>query len=88
MYSQLHKIVLPDFPAYCGLKRSQIEEMIARGDFPRPVKLNAYRKGWLENELISWQQRRIALRDMKDERGEITSPVEGHPALKPKPSSK
>jgi prophage regulatory protein len=65
MYPQLHRIVrFSDLPTYCGLKRSQIQEMIARGDFPKPVKLSARRKAWLEAELISWQQERIARRDL------------------------
>jgi prophage regulatory protein len=65
MHTQLHKIVrLSELPSYCGLKRTQIEEMIARGDFPKPVKLSARRKGWLEAEIIAWQQERIARRDL------------------------
>jgi len=61
---RLHKIVrLVDLPQFCGLKRTQIETLIAAGKFPRPVKLSERRKGWLESELITWQQARIAGRD-------------------------
>jgi prophage regulatory protein len=64
MDCQLHKIIrLADLPQFCGLKRTQIEQLIAEGKFPRPVKLSAHRKGWLEAEVISWQQQRIAQRD-------------------------
>jgi prophage regulatory protein len=61
---QLHKIVrLAELPGYTGLHRTQIDELIKQGQFPRPVKLSTRRKGWLEHELISWQQARIAERD-------------------------
>jgi len=61
---RLHKVIrLADLPTYCGLHRSQIDELIARNDFPKPVKLSARRKAWLECELIDWQQKRIARRD-------------------------
>jgi prophage regulatory protein len=64
MATQLHKIIrLADLPQYCGLKRTQIETLIAAGKFPKPVKLSDRRKGWLESELITWQQSRIAGRN-------------------------
>ncbi|MBN9051542.1 MAG: AlpA family phage regulatory protein [Rhizobiales bacterium] len=60
----LHTIVrLADLPKYCGLRRTQIEKLIAEARFPRPVKLSARRIGWIEAELIEWQQQRIANRD-------------------------
>jgi prophage regulatory protein len=60
----LHTIIrLADLPPSTGLHRSQIEELIVRGDFPKPVKLSTRRKGWLESELVAWQQARIARRD-------------------------
>ena len=68
---RLHKIIrLAELPQFCGLRRTQIETLIAGGTFPRPVKLSARRKGWLEAELITWQQTRIALRD---ENGAVSS---------------
>jgi prophage regulatory protein len=61
---QLQRIVrLAELPQFCGLRRTQIEQLIAEGKFPRPVKLSARRKGWLESELIIWQQERVAERD-------------------------
>jgi prophage regulatory protein len=47
----------------CGLRRTQIDALIAAGRFPKPVKLSARRKGWLESEIIRWQRARIAERD-------------------------
>lgn len=61
---QLHKIIrLADLPDYTGLRRTQIEFLIEQGKFPRPVRLSARRKAWLETEIIAWQQARIAERD-------------------------
>jgi prophage regulatory protein len=62
--NRLHRIIrLHELPQYCGLGRTQIAELIAQGKFPRPVKLSTRRKGWLEAELIAWQQERITRRD-------------------------
>jgi prophage regulatory protein len=56
-------IRLAELPSYVGLRRTQIDELIKRGDFPKPVKLSERRKAWIEAELIAWQQARIAKRD-------------------------
>jgi prophage regulatory protein len=61
---RLHRVIrLADLPDYVGLRRTQIDELIKQGQFPRPVKLSTRRKGWLEDELIVWQQARISERD-------------------------
>ena len=68
--THLHRIIrLRDLPDFVGLKRTQIDALIIRGEFPKPIKLNdlGRAKGWLEHELISWQQERIAARDAEDE---------------------
>ena len=60
----LHKVIrLRDLPNYVGLGRTQVEQLIAEGRFPRPVKLSTRRIAWLESEVIAWQQDRIAERD-------------------------
>jgi predicted DNA-binding transcriptional regulator AlpA len=46
-----------------GLQRTQIDFLISQGDFPKPLKLSARRKGWLESELLEWQTALIAERD-------------------------
>jgi predicted DNA-binding transcriptional regulator AlpA len=55
-----------DLPAYAGLKRTQISELIKRGEFPRPIKLSegGRAKAWLEDELLIWQRQRLAKRDI------------------------
>jgi predicted DNA-binding transcriptional regulator AlpA len=42
-----------DLPVYAGLRRTQIAELIRRGEFPRPIKLSdgGRAKAWLEEEL-------------------------------------
>jgi prophage regulatory protein len=46
-----------------GLPRSTIYEKMAKGEFPKPIKLSAKSVGWLENEIIDWQKARIQQRD-------------------------
>lgn len=57
-----------DLPDFVGLKRTQIESLIERGEFPKPVTLSDGGRaiGWLESEVTEWQQRRIAKRDDHD----------------------
>jgi prophage regulatory protein len=54
-----------ELAAYVGVARSAIEEMIENGEFPKPIRINDAGRilGWLESEIIEWQQRRKALRD-------------------------
>ena len=51
--------------AATGLGRATIYELMAEGKFPRPVKLMVGSKavGWLESEIVEWQEARIAERD-------------------------
>jgi prophage regulatory protein len=63
---RLQRIIrLADLPAYVGLRRTQIDELIRRGEFPRSIPLSDFgrAKGWIESELMAWQQARIAQRD-------------------------
>jgi prophage regulatory protein len=54
-----------DLAAVTGLKRTVIEGLIARGEFPRPIPLTDGGRaiGFLESEIAAWQQSRIAKRD-------------------------
>jgi predicted DNA-binding transcriptional regulator AlpA len=63
----LRIIRLSELPAYVGLQRTQIDELIKLGEFPRPIKLSesGRSKGWLEQELVAWQQERISARDAR-----------------------
>lgn len=44
-----------------GLKRTALRDMCANNEFPRPVKLSDSGRaiGWLESDLVAWQQERI-----------------------------
>jgi prophage regulatory protein len=41
-----------------GLSTSTIYDMMARGDFPRPVRLGKRAVGWRESDLIAWLESR------------------------------
>jgi prophage regulatory protein len=49
-----------------GLGRATIYELIAAQKFPKPVKIlgeGSKAVGWLESEIVEWQEARIAERD-------------------------
>lgn len=48
---------------YTTLSRSSIYEHIARGDFPRPVRLGQRHVVWLESDLERWFKGQIVKRD-------------------------
>lgn len=54
-----------DLPPLVGLRRTQIDELIAKGEFPRPIKLSDSGRAiaWLEEDLAQWQAKRVAARD-------------------------
>jgi prophage regulatory protein len=53
---------LPEVDAITGKKESSIYEDITAGTFPAPVPIGPRAVGWLEDELIDWQQAQIAAR--------------------------
>jgi prophage regulatory protein len=56
---------LRELPAFVGLRRTQIGELIKTGEFPKPVPLSDSGRAiaWLETDLIAWQNARIAARN-------------------------
>jgi prophage regulatory protein len=54
-----------DLPQYVGLRRTQIDELIKKGEFPRPIPLSDTGRAvaWLESDLVAWQMRRLAKRE-------------------------
>ena len=46
-----------------GLPRATIYEMVSKGIFPKQVRLSPRAVGWIESEILKWQQARIAERD-------------------------
>lgn len=66
MVHKLDEIIrLADLPKYTGLKRTQIQHYIAKGEFPQPIKLGERAKGWLASEVLAWQHGRITAREQK-----------------------
>jgi prophage regulatory protein len=55
----------PQVEEMTGLGRSAIYEYMARGEFPRPIRLSGKSVGWLESEVGDWIKARIAERDME-----------------------
>jgi prophage regulatory protein len=53
----------PQLTAVTGLSVPYINELVAAGKFPKPIKLGEKASGWLECDILSWQQARIAARD-------------------------
>ena len=56
---------LRELPQFVGLRRTQIGELIKTGEFPKPVPLSDSGRAvaWLEQDLIAWQNARIAARN-------------------------
>jgi prophage regulatory protein len=46
-----------------GLPVSSIYELMAKGKFPRQVRLGPQRVCWVEAEILEWQRARIVERD-------------------------
>lgn len=45
-----------------SLSRSQLNELISRGFFPKPIKIGLRRNAWLEPEINAWVADRSAAR--------------------------
>lgn len=59
-----HLLRLPDVCARVGVRHSKLYELIAAGDFPRPVKVGGTRASrWPSSEVDAWIAARIAERD-------------------------
>lgn len=58
-------IRLPETLAQTGLSRTRLYEAVARGDFPKPVKLgaNARAVAWSSDEVAEWIAERLAARE-------------------------
>ena len=52
---------LPAVKAHTGLSRSALYLKMSRNEFPRSISLGVRAVGWLQSDIESWQQQRIAL---------------------------
>lgn len=53
--------VVIDKPQVCrlvGLSRATIDRQVAKGYFPRPLKLSSRRVGWRRSQIETWLQGR------------------------------
>ena len=48
-----------------GYRATQLDLLVSQGRFPKPIKLSAGGRatGWFEDEIIQFQQERLAERD-------------------------
>ena len=51
----------PHVESITGLSRSSIYAKMENGTFPKPIKLSERSVGWLEHEIRSWLEDRIAV---------------------------
>jgi prophage regulatory protein len=62
-----HRIMrLPAVMEATGLGSTSIYELIKENKFPKAVPLTGRAVGWLESEVLEWQQARIAARETKE----------------------
>ena len=62
----MHNILrLPEIEKRTGLAKSTIYQKIKSGDFPKSVQItgSGAAVGWLESDIIAWQEKIIASRD-------------------------
>ena len=52
----------PQVQEITGLPESSIYAEMAKGNFPKPIKLSANRVAWLEDEIAAWQAECLAQR--------------------------
>ena len=60
----------PDVQNLVGLSRSQIHKLIAKEQFPAPIKLGKRASGWIEAEVLTWLEDRIEQRLINKSPGE------------------
>ena len=58
----------PAVTARYGLPPSTLYDWIAKGLFPKPVRLGARSVGWSVEELETWEHARVAARDKQTAR--------------------
>lgn len=49
----------PEVESCIGLSRAHIYQMIAKGDFPSPIKIGRRAVGWIEADISAWLEQKI-----------------------------
>ncbi len=52
---------LPEVLSTVGLSRSSLYTLIAKGDFPRQIRLSPRTSGWLQSDVEGWIERRAGV---------------------------
>lgn len=50
----------PEVQKRTGLCRSHVHTLARKGEFPKPIKLGGRASGWMESEVSTWIEDRIA----------------------------
>ena len=50
----------PEVSRITGMKRGLAYMLMARGEFPKPIKISERSSAWLESDIEAWQEARIA----------------------------
>jgi prophage regulatory protein len=53
----------PEVLAKTGISTSTLYDLMARHEFPKPIRLGANSVAWVEREVDNWLATRIAARD-------------------------
>jgi prophage regulatory protein len=56
-------IMRRDLRPYTTFGDTELMDKVHAGEFPQPVKLGPRRIGWILDEVIAWQDEKIAARD-------------------------
>lgn len=52
-----------ELKAHAPHSKSSLYEMIAKGEFPKPVPIGPRAVAWIEDEVVAWQEAQIAKRN-------------------------
>ncbi len=58
---------LPEVIAKTGLSRSTIYSQISKGTFPKGIPIGEHARGWLNHEVDTWIESKVALRSGSSE---------------------
>jgi prophage regulatory protein len=53
----------PQVESITGLPTASLYDEMSKGRFPRPIRISARAVAWLEDEVLEWQEQRIAARN-------------------------
>jgi len=69
--AQVQILKQPQVSACSGIPRSTLYLKIARGEFPKPIKLGTRAVGWLASDVDAWVAERIKASRTPAQGGEV-----------------